>query len=275
MMKAYNRKTKELEDISQYGSRKLEKIYKSKLLTRICTSVFLHKFYALYNNSSLSKKKIDKFIKSNSIDMNLFEKKDYKSFNDFFIKKYKKYNIEKNGFISPCDSKLLVYKISKDLEVNIKGLNYTLDELFDNEDLDQYKNGYLFVYRLSMDNYHRYHYIDDGKLIKEKSIKGRLHTVSDYSNKYKIYKENERSYSILETKNYGNIIYMEVGAILVGKIVNHHKKTFKRGEEKGYFLPGASTIIVVANNVKVDKDILTYSKKGIETIVSVGEKVGE
>ena len=56
---------------------------------------------------------------------------------------------------------------------------------------------------------------------------------------------------------------------------NHHKKTFKRGEEKGYFLPGASTVIVVANNINVDKDILLYSKKGIETAVSVGEKVGE
>ena len=50
---------------------------------------------------------------------------------------------------------------------------------------------------------------------------------------------------------------------------------FKRGEEKGYFLPGGSTIIIVAKNIKVDKDILKYSKLGIETLVEVGEKVGE
>ena len=274
MMKAYNRKTKKVEDISQYGSNLLVKVYRNKFITRLATSKFINGLYGLYNSTSLSKKKINPFIEKYSIDMNLFEKKNYKSFNDFFERKYKKINYSK-GFTSPCDGKLLVYKISKDLELNIKGLDYKLEELFDNEDLDSYKNGYLFVYRLTMENYHRYHYIDDGKLIKEKRIKGRLHTVSDYSNKYKIYKENERQYSFLSTKNYGNIIYMEVGAILVGKIVNHHKKSFKRGEEKGYFLPGASTIIIVANNIKVGKDILEYSKKGIETTVSVGEKVGE
>ena len=63
--------------------------------------------------------------------------------------------------------------------------------------------------------------------------------------------------------------------LLVGKIINYDYDTFKRCEEKGYFLPGGSTIIIVANNINIDKDILKYSKKDIETIVSVGEKVGE
>ena len=68
---------------------------------------------------------------------------------------------------------------------------------------------------------------------------------------------------------------MEVGALLIGKIINHDLDTFKRGEEKGYFLPGGSTVIIIANNIKVDKDILENSKNNIETLVEVGEKVGE
>ena len=68
---------------------------------------------------------------------------------------------------------------------------------------------------------------------------------------------------------------MEVGALLVGKIINYDYDKFKKGEEKGYFLPGGSTIVIIANNIKPDKDILEYSNKGIETIVKVGEKVGE
>ena len=68
---------------------------------------------------------------------------------------------------------------------------------------------------------------------------------------------------------------MEVGALLVGKIINYNLDTFNRGEEKGYFLPGGSTVIIIAKNIKVDSDILKYSKEGIETIVHVGEKVGE
>lgn len=273
MTQVYNRKTKELEEIKHFGGSTLNKIYKIKVLTKIVTSKAISKIYGLYNGTCLSKHKINKFIKTNNIDMTKYEDKEYKSFNDFFIRKLKKVNITKKGFISPCDAKLLVYKINKNLEINAKNITYRIDELLD-EELD-YKNGYVFIYRLALDDYHRFHYIDDGKRIKRKKIKGRLHTVSSSSSKYKIYKENEREYSILETKNYGNIIYMEVGALLVGKIINYDKDTFKRGEEKGYFLPGGSTIIIIASNIKVDNDILKYSKKNIETIVHVGEGVGE
>ena len=92
---------------------------------------------------------------------------------------------------------------------------------------------------------------------------------------HKIYKENHREYSILETKNFGQIIYMEVGAMMIGKIINHNKKEFKKGEEKGYFLPGASTVVIVINNIELDRDIIKNSKNNIETIVNVGEKIGK
>jgi len=209
MSKVYNRKTKKYEDITQYAGNYLTKVYNNKLLLKIATSKTVSNIYGIYNRLSISKRKIPKFITDNNIDMSLYENKKYKSFNEFFIRKYKKYNISKKGFISPCDSKLLVYKISDDLKINIKGITYTLNDLID-EELEDLKNGYLFVYRLSVDNYHRFHYIDDGSLIESKRIKGKLHTVSDYSNKYKIYKENERVISFLSTKNYGNIIYIEV-----------------------------------------------------------------
>ena len=130
------------------------------------------------------------------------------------------------------------------------------------------------MFRLSVDNYHRFHYIDDGKTLKRKIIKGKFHTVSDASKKYKIYKENQREYSILDTENFGKMIYMEVGAMLIGKIINHNLPNFKKGEEKGYFLPGASTVVLVLNNIKIDEDILENSKNNIETLVEIGEKIG-
>lgn len=273
MTKVYNRKAKSIEDVKHFGGNKLDKIYQIPFLTRILTSKFISRIYGLYNSTKHSKKKISKFIEENNIDMSLYEKKEYSCFNDFFIRKKKKINYDKLGFISPCDAKLLVYKISKDLKVNIKNQIYNINELIE-ENID-YKNGYIFVYRLSLDNYHHFHYIDDGKRIKRKKYNGKLHTVSSSSYKYKIYKENEREYSILETDNFGKIIYMEVGALLVGKIVNYDLDKFKRGQEKGYFLPGGSTVIIIANNIKVDKDILENSKNNIETMVTTGEKVGE
>ena len=274
MTKVYDRKLKRIVEVKHFGGNNLTKAYKNKFLARVISSKFSSWIYGFYNGLSISKSRINKFIKENNIDMSLYEDHEYKSFNDFFIRKYKNIKFDKKGFISPCDGKLLVYKINKDLKVKVKEQIYTVEELFD-EHIDELDNSYMFVYRLSLDNCHRFYYIDDGKRISKKIIKGRLHTVSDSSNGYKIYKENERQYSIFNTKNFGKIIYMEVGALLVGKIIDYDLDNFKRGEEKGFFLPGGSTIIVVAKNIKVDSDILEYSKKNIETIVSVGEKVGE
>ena len=274
MTKVFNRKLKQVEEVKHFGGNKLNNIYKNKLLTKILTSKLISKIYGISNSTKLSRRKINKFIEDNNIDMSIYEKKEYNSFNDFFIRKKKKISINKKGFISPVDGKLLVYKINKNSEVIVKDIKYKVKDLF-NEEIKNLNNSYMFIYRLSLDNYHRFHYIDNGKRIKRVKIKGRLHTVSSSSNKYKIYKENEREYSILETTNYGKIIYMEVGALLVGKIINYDLDTFKRGQEKGYFLPGGSTIIIVAQNIKVDKDILKHSKLGIETLVEVGEKVGE
>ena len=57
---------------------------------------------------------------------------------------------------------------------------------------------------------------------------------------YPIYKQNSRSYTIIESKNFGKMIQMEVGAMMVGRIVNHDKKQCFKGEEKGYFEFGGS-----------------------------------
>ena len=106
MTKVYNRELKKIEEVKHFGENTLKKIYKSKLLTRMATSKFISKVYGIYNNSKFSKRKIDKFIKENNIDLSLYEDKKYNSFNDFFIRKYKGINFSKD-FSSPCDAKLL------------------------------------------------------------------------------------------------------------------------------------------------------------------------
>lgn len=275
MTKVYNRKLKKYEEIKHFGGNALEKVYSSRILTYILTSKFISKVYGLYNSNSLSKKNINSFIKENNIDITKYEKEDYKNFNEFFIRKKKNINIDSNKkhLISPVDGKLLVYKVDNK-KIKVKIFTYTLDELFDTNVVDNFKNGYIMVFRLSVDNYHRFHYIDDGVRLERKRIKGKLHTVSSSSDKYKIFKENEREYSILDTNNFGIIYYMEVGAMLIGRIINYDKDRFSRGEEKGYFLPGGSTVILLVNNVKIDKDILDNSKDNIEVLVEVGQRVG-
>ena len=171
----------------------------------------------------------------------------------------------------------MVYKITDDLKIKIKQSVYTLEELvLDKIDLEQYKNGNCLIFRLSMDDYHRYCFIDDGTIEKVREIKGKLHTVSSISDKHKVYSQNTRICNYMTTNNFEKIIFIEVGALLVGKINNYNKKQFSKGEEKGYFELGGSTIVILTNSkLKIDDDIIEYSNNGIETKVKYGEKIGE
>lgn len=226
---------------------------------------------------------IKPFIRSNNIDMSQFEDVKYKNYNEFFSRKIREsartIDMEATHFISPADSKLTVLPITENARFTLKHTDYSVSSLLKNSELARtYHDGYAFIFRLTVDDYHRYCYVDDG--IKEENIHipGRFHTVNPIANDYyPIYKENTREYSILHSKHFGDIVMMEVGALLVGKIVNLHEKAeVKRGQEKGYFQFGGSTVVLLTktNAVQVDKDILENSKEGIETIVKFGEKIG-
>ena len=159
----------------------------------------------------------------------------------------------------------------------MKGSVYTPDEIVGNSiDLKGFAGGKALVFRLSMDDYHHYCHIDSGKVSDSYEIKGKLHTVSSISSKYKIYKENHRIVNILDTDHFGRVIYIEVGALLVGRIKNNGLTVFEKGQEKGYFEQGGSTIVlfVEKDRIKVDDDILEMSGNGIETKVKMGERIG-
>jgi len=64
---------------------------------------------------------------------------------------------------------------------------------------------------------------------------------------------------------------------MIGRIKNHHEKyRFTKGEEKGMFLFGGSTIVLLVEKDKVviDKDIIKNTVSGYETIVKIGQKIG-
>ena len=77
--------------------------------------------------------------------------------------------------------------------------------------------------------------------------------------------------------NHHFLLMVVLHALLVGKIVNLHEKAeVKRGQEKGYFQFGGSTVVLItkADKVLIDADILENSRNGIETVVKFGEKIG-
>lgn len=254
------------------------------ILKLLVSSPLISKIVGFILNRRISVIFIKPFIKKNKINMNDYIETKYKSFNDFFTRKIKKekrpVDGNENNLISPCDSKLTCYEINEDLIFNVKNSKYSLESMLDDKSLaEKYKNGLLLVFRLSPEDYHRYHFIDDGKFIKKYNIKGKLHTVNPIVyDKYEVFKENSREVSILDTKNFNEVIYVEVGALLVGKIKNIiNKGKFKKKDIKGYFEFGGSTVILVIKKgiININDNIIENSKKGIETIVKYGQTIGK
>lgn len=233
-------------------------------------------------NSKISCLLIKPFIKKHDINMNDYELKKYKSFNDFFIRKIKpgkrKIIKKEDIFIAPCDSKLTVYEIDSKLTFKVKNSLYDVSSLIKDEKIaKKFKGGYALVYRLSPEDYHRYYFIDDGIVLKNYKIAGFFHTVNPVVyDKFKVFKENTRECTYIKTKNFSEVLYVEVGALLVGKINNHKLLNFKKGEEKGYFMYGGSTVIILVKKdvVKIDDEIINNSKNEYETYVKLGDKIG-
>lgn len=280
-MVLYNRQLKRLVNKQEQGTESLLYLYKTfwgRILLKILINPYISNLYGKYKKSKYSVKAINNFIVENKIDMSRFEKKEYDSFNDFFTRKLKNtvQNSNKIDFISPCDGKLLVLDIKDGDKLTIKGAQYTITDLL-NENIDYKKQGIskCLIFRLSLDDYHRYCFVDNCSILKTKNIEGKLHTVRSISSDYSVYKRNKRTWSLLKTENFGYIYQIEVGALFVGDIQNVGGKDFKKGEEKGYFNLGGSTIVLLINDsVCIDEDIVKQSRVGLETIVKYGEKIG-
>lgn len=135
------------------------------------------------------------------------------------------------------------------------------------------------VIRLTVDDYHRYCYVADGMKSSQRKIRGVFHTVNPVANDvYPIYKQNTREYCLLKTAKMGIVLQIEVGALMVGKITNYKKdKTWvMRGEEKGRFEFGGSTVILMVEPGKLepDADLLKNTGAGMETYIRYGEQIG-
>ena len=283
-MKIYDRKGQEVI-VDQSQNNLLKLLYSHVLgrcLLKVLTLPFITYLGGIYMNSFLSKHKIQPFIQKNQIDMSQYIVQDYHSYNDFFTRQikrdYRPFSKDSHTLIAPADSKLAYYPIFQDTHLKIKDSLYSLEDLLQNQELaHSYQGGVCLIFRLTVDDYHRYCFIDNGTKEDDHYIPGIFHTVNPIANDYyPIYKQNARSYSLLHTENFDDVIYMEVGAMMVGKIVNHSKTSFQKGEEKGYFEFGGSTIVMLlkANIIDIDEDIIKNSMTHDETRVLMGEKIG-
>ena len=279
-MIVYNRELKE------YYSEKEDKDKIAKFLYKNCIGRLLLKplvgkgfsnIAAAYYNSPLSKKKVNEFIDKYNIDISECTNKEFKTFSEFFERRtIDKIDKTKEHLISPVYGKIKAYKITHDLMVDIKDSQYRIEDIVKNENIaKEYRNGTMLIIRMSLTDYHNFSFIDDGVIIKQYEIPGKLHSVRPISNKYKVYKHNKRTVTVMKTDNFGEVTQVEIGAMLVGKIINKDKIVFRKGEDKGHFAYGGSTVVLFVNkHVKVDKDIIIQSLMGKECKVNLGDRIG-
>lgn len=254
-----------------------------KRLVRILVKPWVSKAAGAALDSRLSSLAVEPFRKKNKIDMTDFEKRRFRSFNDFFTRSLapgaRPIDQAPSHLIAPCDSKLSVYPIAEDSRFTIKGRDYTMGELLRSDALAaRFLGGTLLLFRLTVGDYHRYGYVDSGKVGESIRIPGYYYTVNPAAaSRIAVYKENTREYTLLESASFGTVLQMEVGATMVGRIVNRPGGcSVCRGEEKGKFEFGGSTVIVCLQKgaAVLDADLIANTRRGDETVVRMGEKIG-
>jgi len=285
----WNRKTSQEEVEQVYGDAALRWVYGTKpgqkLADGFLSKAFLSQLYGAYQSSPLSGHKVLPFIKEFRIPMEEYEEGPFETFNDFFIRKFKPSSrpfVQSPGELPAfAEARYLAYeKILPEQKFPVKGSQLSANALLGSEEKAKpFQGGPLLLARLCPTDYHRFHFPDSGEILESYTIHGKLHSVNPMALRYKdeIFATNERQVSILQTRGFGKLAYIEVGALCVGKIVQSHKdKKFERGDEKGYFLFGGSTVIVLGEPGawKPDEDLLKQSSKNRESLVRLGEKVG-
>ena len=234
-----------------------------------------------------SRRKILEFVKEYSINLEEVEflPEDYGSFNAFFSRHLKPHArpFIKNAdiFCSPGDGKVLVYpQLTEQTQVPVKGAAIAVEALLASESAAQiYQGGSALILRLAPRDYHRFHFPDQGKADRARYIKGKYHSVNPIalSKVPGILCQNKRAVTEFHSKNFGQITYVEIGATTVASIIQTYTPGIvDRGQEKGYFQYGGSTIVLLfePGAIVFDEDLIQDSRQHLEVQVQAGNQMG-
>lgn len=270
-----------------YGSGSVQFLYGTQfgfgLADQFLTRPWISKIVGAYQSSFISRKEINSFIKRYEIPMEDYDSPGFRSFNEFFIRKFKpgKRSFTTSPSIMPAFSEGRYFgfdSIEDSIAYPVKGKFLTPEGLLSHPKYGRdFQKGPMLICRLCPLDYHRFHFPDDGVIDDYYSVHGKLHSVNPvvFNRKPDVFLINERQVSILNTRHFGKLAFIEVGALCVGKIVQTAPSfsPFNRGDEKGYFLFGGSTVIVIGQPGRWKPDPLIVEKT--HSRVEVYKKLGD
>ncbi len=248
-----------------------------RFILKIIMKSHTDKIAVWFLRSCLSKYIIKGYAKRNNIPLSGEEIKQFKSFREFFLRSRDDLIIdyEPTHLISPCDGWLSCFKIDDNSQFAIKGSYYRIKDLINDQIIaNEFQGGDCLIFRLCASDYHHYCYVDNGRKHSNNFIEGELHSVQPIAcENYPVFTLNRRSWTLLETKNFGKVVETEIGALVVGGIVNHHEiYEFKKGEEKGNFDLCGSTIVLLfkKDTIELLPEITEHLKLNEEFRVNLG-----
>lgn len=253
----------------------------------LLTHPWVDRLVAKYQNSRMSRGHIQTFIRQHHIDMTEFEPHDYRSYSDFFLRKFRAglrpFVEEPTHLAAFVEGRYFGWERFSDhqrMPVKSKSLSRT-QVLGSREYARRFANGPVLMARLSPMDYHYVHYPDAGRTETGYRLGYHNNTVNwrAIQNKPQIICQNERQVSLLLTDHFGCLGFVEVGATTVGKIVQTHPEDqrYSRGQQKGFFRFGGSLVVVFGEEGawKPAEDILSHTERNVETLVRLGEPVAE
>ncbi len=286
-IKYVDRETGTIKTEKVAGEKWLVWLYNNPLgeaaLFTLAKRKMLSSFYGRLMDRPSSSEKIQPFVENFNINLNEAQKQVFNSFNDFFTRKLKagarSVDTATRIVVSPADGKILAYANVTNTDFIIKGYRFDIYSFLDDSILAQnYIDGSLIVIRLAPNDYHRFHFPFSGKVSPIVKIEGDYYSVNPIAlrKRAEIFCLNKREFIIISNPLFGDIIMAEVGATMVGSIIQTYSgDEIVKGQEKGFFKFGGSTVVLLFEKSKilVDTDLMRNTKNGFETDILMGQRI--
>lgn len=288
-IKYIDRQTGEIKTEKVAGEVWLVWLYNNPIgelsLNTLVKRKFLSDYYGKRMDSPESADKIEPFVAEYEIDLSITQKQEFSSFNDFFIRKLKPearpINEDSIVVVSPADGKILAYKDISNKDFIVKGYQFNVLEFLKDTTLaKKYEDGSLMLFRLCPVDYHRFHFPVSGRVSEVTQIDGDYYSVNPIAIKkiVEVFCLNKRAYVTISTTEFGDVIMAEIGATMVGSIIQTYNGDLaNKGEEKGYFKFGGSSVLLLfeKGEIEIDTDLLINTANNFETEVKMGERIAK